>query len=326
MPRARLIYNPFAGKELVEKQLSKILDSLERAGYETSCCATQRPGHATKEAIKAAKRGFEVIVAAGGDGTIHEVVNGLATIAHPPKLGILPAGTTNDFARALRIPSNLRRACEVITAGHTQRVDLGQRGDRYFINVAAAGRITEVTYEAPHHLKALVGPLAYYAKAAEKLGKLNEPFSVQLKTPRKTWKEEIMLLIIANSASVGGFVNFAPDADLSDGKLDVIIVPKTTIPELLQLVALAYKGEHLNHSRLIYFQTEELEIVTTEPLKLNLDGEWRGNLSGRYSVIPKHLEVFVPHFPKSKNIKGIGQRRKFSRSPLKRMKSIESER
>ncbi|TCS95868.1 YegS/Rv2252/BmrU family lipid kinase [Hazenella coriacea] len=317
MPRARLIYNPFAGKELVEKQLSKILDCLEHAGYETSCCATQGMGHATKEAAEAAKRGFEVVIAAGGDGTIHEVINGLAPFSQPPKLGILPAGTTNDFARALRLPSSLRRACEVIATGQTKRIDLGQRDDRYFINVAAAGRITEVTYEAPHHLKALMGPLAYYAKAAEKLGRLNQPFSVQLKTPRTTWTEEIMLLIIANSASVGGFVNFAPDADLSDGKLDVIIVPKTTIPELLQLVALAYKGEHLSHSRLIYFQTEELEIATTEPLKLNLDGEWRGNLSGRYTVLPKHLEVFVPYVPHMKNIKEVGQRRKLRRSLLK---------
>lgn len=294
MKRARLIYNPTAGRELIEKRLSKILNCLEKAGYETSCSATQEKWNAVEEAHKAVNRGFDVVVAAGGDGTIHEVVNGLASHPHPPKLGILPGGTTNDFARALKIPKDLCDACEVIAAGKSKKIDVGKFNDRFFINVAAAGRITEVTYEAPSRLKTMVGPLAYYAKALEKLGTLHKPFPVKIKTPRGEWESEILLLVIANSVSVGGFDKLAPNADLSDGLLDILIVPKTNIPDLLQLAALAYKGEHIYDSRIIYFQTELLDVETPEPVKLNLDGEWGGDLNGRFETLPQHLEIFCP--------------------------------
>ncbi|MBA4495539.1 diacylglycerol kinase [Paenactinomyces guangxiensis] len=294
MKRARLIYNPTAGRELVEKRLPRILDCLEQAGYETSCRATQDQWSAAREAKTAAERGFDAVIAAGGDGTIHEVVNGLASHPHPPKLGILPGGTTNDFARALKLPRDLCKACNIIAAGKTSTIDIGKIGSRYFINVAAAGRITEVTYEAPSRLKTMMGPLAYYAKAIEKLGSLHKPFPIQIKTPRGQWESDILLLIIANSVSVGGFEKLAPSASLSDGLLDVLIIPKTNIPDLLQLAALAYKGEHIYDSRIIYFQTEQLDVDTSEPLKLNLDGEWGGKLAGRFELLPQHLEIFCP--------------------------------
>lgn len=294
MPRARLIYNPTAGRELVEKRLPKILDLLEEAGYETSCRATQDKWCAAEEARSAADKGYDVVIAAGGDGTIHEVVNGLASHPNPPKLGVLPGGTTNDFARALKLPRDLCEACGVVAAGKTATIDIGKFGERYFVNVAAAGRITEVTYEAPSRLKTVMGPLAYYAKAIEKLGTLNKPFPVQIKTPRGQWEAEILLLIMANSVSVGGFEKLAPSADLSDGLMDVLIVPKANIPDLLQLAALAYKGEHIYDSRIIYFQTEQIDVATPEPLKLNLDGEWGGELTGRFEILPQRLEIFCP--------------------------------
>jgi diacylglycerol kinase (ATP) len=292
--RARLIYNPTAGRELVEKKLPLLLKRLEKAGYETSCYATGKPWSAAEEAKLAAERGFDIVIAAGGDGTIHEVVNGLAGHPNPPKLGILPGGTTNDLARALKLPRDLCEACDVVASGKTMMVDVGKFGGRYFINVAAAGRITEVTYEAPSRLKTVIGPLAYYAKAIEKLGTISKPFPIKLKTSQGEWEAEILLFIIANSVSVGGFGRLAPSANMSDGMLDVLIVPKTNISDLLQLAALAFKGEHVRDSRIVYFQTESLEIDTPEPLKLNLDGEWGGELNGRVETLPNHLEIFCP--------------------------------
>ena len=294
MKRARLIYNPTAGREMIARKLSELLKELERAGYETSCHATQGQGFATKEARLAAERGYDVVIAAGGDGTIHEVVNGLADYPNPPALGILPGGTTNDLARALKLPRDLEEACKVITKGNAIDVDVGVFGDKYFINVAAAGRLTEVTYEAPSRLKAMVGPLAYYAKAIEKLGSLHQPFPVELKTPYGKLESEIWLIVIANSVSVGGFERLAPAASLNDGLFDVLIIPKANIPDLLQLAALARKGEHIRDSRIIYFQTDELEINTPISLKLNLDGEWGGELSGKVKMLPRHLKIFCP--------------------------------
>ena len=294
MKRARLIYNPTAGREMIAKKLPQLLAVLEQAGYETSCHATTGRGYATREARIAAERGEDVVIAAGGDGTIHEVVNGLAEFPNPPALGILPGGTTNDLARALKLPRDLEEACKVIAKGNTVDVDVGVFGDKYFINVAAAGRLTEVTYEAPSRLKSMVGPLAYYAKAIEKLGSLHHPFPVELQTPRGKWKSEIWLIIIANSVSVGGFERLAPEASLNDGLFDVLIIPKANIPDLLHLAALARKGEHIRDSRIIYFQTDELEINTPISLKLNLDGEWGGELSGKVKMLPRHLKIFCP--------------------------------
>ncbi|SDY12594.1 YegS/Rv2252/BmrU family lipid kinase [Thermoactinomyces sp. DSM 45892] len=295
MPRARLIYNPTAGRELVERNLAKILNRLEDAGYETSCFATKYRWSAAEEAQAAAESGFDLVVSAGGDGTLHEVVNGLARHPNPPKLAILPAGTVNDLARALELPRDILAASNVVKEGKTKRIDVGKYGERYFINVAAAGRIAEVTYEAPSKLKTVLGPLAYYAKAMEKLGTLSEPFPIHIETPEGEWEIEVLLFLIANSVSVGGFQKIAPSATLHDGLLDVIIVPKTKIPDLLHLAALAYRGQHVHDSRVIYFQTKSLNIKTPEPLNLNLDGEWAtGELAGRFEILPKHLEVFVP--------------------------------
>ncbi|MBA4602219.1 YegS/Rv2252/BmrU family lipid kinase [Thermoactinomyces mirandus] len=294
MKQARLIYNPTAGRELIQKKLSFLLDELEQAGFHTSCHATRGPGCAMREARLAAEQGYDVVVAAGGDGTIHEVVNGIAGCPDRPRLGILPGGTTNDLARALKIPRDLGEACKVIARGKTMLADTGMFGDKYFINVAAAGRLTEVTYEAPSRLKTMMGPFAYYAKAIEKLGSLHQPFPVKLKTPYGEWESEIWLIVIANSVSVGGFERLAPAADLSDGLMDVLIVPKANISDLLQLAALALKGQHIRDSRIIYFQTEQLDIETPLSLKLNLDGEWGGELKGSVKIVPQHLEIFCP--------------------------------
>jgi diacylglycerol kinase (ATP) len=292
--KARLIYNPTAGREVVERHLDKILARLEEAGYETSYVATQALCHATEEAKQAADREFDVVIAAGGDGTLHEVINGLLRHPSPPKLGILPAGTSNDFAHALKIPRDLIAACQVIVDGQTTRVDVGKWNQRYFINAAAAGRLSEITFEAPSKLKTVMGPLAYYLKALKQLGTLHKTFSLTLKTAERSWKEELLLLIIANSVHVAGFEKLAPEASLSDGRFDVLLIRKGHIPDLLQIAALALRGRHIHDERVEYFQTSQLEVETDQELKLNLDGEWGGECKGVFSVIPQGLEVFCP--------------------------------
>lgn len=294
MRRARLIYNPTAGRELIKKNLAKVLLILEKAGYETSTQATERKWHAAEEAALAATRKFDVVIAAGGDGTIHEVINGLMKSSNPPKLGILPVGTTNDFAHALKIPQNMFAACHIIAQGKTRKVDLGKHNDRYFINVAAAGRLSDVTFEATSRLKTVVGPLAYYAKALEKIGSLHRPFTITLKTEERVLTEEILLLIIANSVSVGGFEKLAPLAQLSDGLFDVLLIHKGNLPDLIQIAALALRGEHIHDPRVTYLQTASLEVATSQTLGLNLDGEWGGDCNGRFEVIPQSLEIFCP--------------------------------
>ncbi|MDR4200793.1 YegS/Rv2252/BmrU family lipid kinase, partial [Bacillus altitudinis] len=127
-------------------------------------------GDATQAAENAAQRDFDLIVAAGGDGTINEVVNGLAPLEKRPKLGIIPVGTTNDFARALGIPrEGVLKATDAIIDGVAKPLDIGKVNGHYFINIAGGGRLTELTYEVPSKLKTMLGQLAYYLKGMEML-------------------------------------------------------------------------------------------------------------------------------------------------------------
>ncbi len=169
MKRARIIYNPTSGREAFKKELPRVLQRFEVAGYETSTHATTGEGDAVTAAEIAVERKFDVVVAAGGDGTINEVINGLAEKEYRPKLGIIPTGTTNDFARALSIPRDINKAVDVILAEQTMRLDIGRVNDHYFMNIAGGGKITELTYEVPSKLKTMLGQLAYYMKGIEML-------------------------------------------------------------------------------------------------------------------------------------------------------------
>jgi diacylglycerol kinase (ATP) len=276
------------------RHLPRILERLERAGLETSCHATREPGQAMIAARQATERGFDVVIAAGGDGTVHEVVAGMSQAHHRPILGILPCGTTNDFARGVGLPRDLLQACDVIGDGFVRTVDTGRVADRLFVNVAAVGDVTAVTYEAPSRLKTLVGSLAYYLKGLEKLGALSRAFPVRIEADGQHWEEDILLMLVANTRSVGGFEQLAPLADLSDGKLDVIVVRKTGIADLIPLVRTARKGGHIHHPHVLYFQTHRLHVESDEPLSWNLDGEKGGVLPGICETLPGHLRVLCP--------------------------------
>lgn len=173
--RARIIYNPTSGREAIRRDLVDILAVYEKAGYETSAFATTAsPKSAEKEARRAALDGFDLLVAAGGDGTINEVVNGVSSLENRPKLAIIPAGTTNDFARALRIPRNEPfEAASVILKDQSALMDVGRANEEYFINIAAGGSISELTYKVPSKLKSMYGYLAYVVKGAELIPRTN---------------------------------------------------------------------------------------------------------------------------------------------------------
>ncbi|WP_411503249.1 diacylglycerol kinase [Brevibacillus centrosporus] len=296
MKRARLIYNPSSGREIVRRRLPDILDYMESAGYETSCHATKGEGDATEAAARAVARGYDLIIAAGGDGTIYEVVNGMAELKSRPSLGIIPCGTSNDLSRAVGIPKSISRACEIISKGKKKKIDLGRINNRYFINIAGGGSLTNLTYEVPSKLKTMIGQLAYYVKGLEKLPSLH-PIRVRLESRKEVLlDEEIMIFLIANSHSVGGFDKLAPDADLSDGKLDVIVVKKMNIAEFIRLATSAVRGEHLKDPNILYFQADYIKATSpgTETVQLNLDGELGGQLPCVVEALPGHIELFVP--------------------------------
>ncbi|MFC4388960.1 diacylglycerol kinase [Gracilibacillus marinus] len=292
MKRARIIYNPTSGREAFKKELADVLCKLEEAGYETSAHATTCEGDATKAARIAVERGFDIIIAAGGDGTINEVICGMAEQENRPKLGIIPVGTTNDFARALGIPRDIQKAVDIILEDRVRKLDIGRVNDHYFMNIAGGGKLTELTYEVPSKLKTMLGQLAYYLKGIEMLPSL-KPTKVMIEYDGKVFEDEIMLFLVSNTNSVGGFEKIAPEAKMDDGLFDLVILKKANLAEFIRIASLATKGAHLEDSHIFYTKANRIKVTPEEKMQLNLDGEFGGMLPGEFVNLYQHIEFFV---------------------------------
>lgn len=294
--RCRIIYNPTSGREAMKNNLVDILNILERAGYETSAYATTpEPNSAKNEAERAAKSGFNLIVAAGGDGTINEVVNGIAPLKHRPKLGIIPAGTTNDYARALKIPrEDPIGAAKVIAKGQTVKMDIGEAGKNWFVNIAAGGLLTELTYGVPSQVKSLFGYLAYLVKGAELLPQI-KPIKMHLEYDGGTYDGKASMFFLALTNSVGGFEQIVPDASLDDGKFTLIVVKTSNLIEILQLITMVLNGgKHVNDPRILYVKTSKLIAKPVdEKMMINVDGEYGGDAPMTFKNHRQHLEIFA---------------------------------
>ena len=280
--KARLIYNPTSGQELMKRHVGEVLDILEGFGYESSAFqTTPEKNSARNEAERAAKAGFDLVIAAGGDGTINEVVNGIAPLKHRPKMAIIPTGTTNDFARALKIPrGNPVAAAKVIGKNQMVKMDIGRaRNDTYFINIAAAGSLTELTYSVPSQLKTTFGYLAYLAKGAELLPQVSK-VPVKITHDEGVFDGEASMIFAAITNSVGGFEQIAPDAKLDDGLFTLIIVKTANLLHLLSLIRLLLSGKHIYDKRIEYIKTSKIVIEpqSDKRMMINLDGEYGGCL------------------------------------------------
>lgn len=293
MKRARLIYNPTSGREAIRKHLPDVLAKLEAAGYEASCHATTGAGDATEAARIAVERRYDIVIAAGGDGTIYEVVNGLADAEYRPKLGIIPVGTTNDFARAIHVPRSVDAAVNIIVEGRTMPIDIGKMNEKYFINIAGGGRLTELTYEVPSKLKTMLGQLAYYLKGIEMLPSIKAT-DVRIEYDGKLFEGEIMLFLVANTNSVGGFERLAPDASLNDGMFTLLILKKTNLADFIRIASLALRGEHTKDQNVIYVKANRIKVTSIDKMQLNLDGEYGGLAPAEFVNLYRHFDVFVP--------------------------------
>lgn len=293
MKRARIIYNPTSGREAFKRHLSDVLQKLEKAGYETSAHATTGEGDAVNAARIAVERKYDIVIAAGGDGTINEVVNGLAEQEYRPKLGIIPMGTTNDFARALQIPRDVAAATDIIVQGDLIPVDIGKMNDKYFINIGGGGRLTELTYDVPSRLKTMLGQLAYYLKGIEMLPSIRAT-QMTIEYDGKLFEGEAMMFLIALTNSVGGFEKLAPDFSINDGLFTLMILKKTNLAEFIRVVTAALRGDHINDPNVIYASASHIKVKSDDQILINLDGELGGEVPAVFQNLYRHIDVFAP--------------------------------
>lgn len=292
MKKAIIIYNPTSGNEKFINHLPYALQKLEEAGYDVTKHATTCAGNATVAAKEAAENGYDLVVAAGGDGTIHEVLNGIAGLKKRPTLGVIPVGTTNDFGRAIRVGTSIEFAIDTLAAGHTVPLDIGKFNDTYFIYVACAGVLTPLSYETSSKLKTKFGKLAYVAKGAELLPSMKAT-RMRIEHDGGVFNDEAMCFFVANTNSVAGFEKLAPDAELNDGEFVLLVVKKTSLFQLGMLMKDVQFGKHVSNPNIEYIKSKQLKI-SCEELVMNLDGERGEKAVGELVNLNRHIDIVVP--------------------------------
>ena len=295
--RICVIFNP-AARGNKARRFRHFLNELSQ---QCSLKATSGPGHARLLAQAATAAGFDLIAAAGGDGTVNEVLNG---IGDEPggfaraRLGVLPLGTVNVFARELKIPLRLERAWRVLKQAHETKIDLGrvdflEEGkpqQRYFLQLAGAGLDARAVELVSWKLKKSAGPLAYVLAGFQALVEPQPRICVRAGET----KIEGELALIGNGKFYGGPFEIFPGASLSDGKLDVCVFPSVKLSNLLRLAPGFLVRQKLSEHRVRRLRAERFELTSNSPAAFELDGEWIGNLPATFAIEPKKLRVVAP--------------------------------
>lgn len=271
--RLLFVFNPHSGKGRIRLKLLEIVDIFVKSGYEVIVYPTQCAGDAA-EIIKKNIDRVDLVVGSGGDGTLDEVVSGMAALKTDIPLGFIPAGSTNDFCSSLKIPRNMTEAAKCIVSGKVFPCDFGTFNERPFVYVAAFGMMTEVAYETSQAMKNALGYLAYILKAGTKISLLQK-YSMKIEADDRTIEGDFIFGMVTNSLSVGGIKGITgKDVTLDDGLFEVILVRNPVTPldfgEALTSVVLA---PGIKSSSVEKFKTRHLRIETEEEVAWTLDGE-----------------------------------------------------
>ena len=287
--RVRLILN---GKVAGNDALRAAVARQRKAGHCIEVRVTWEKGDAQRFVSEAGK--VDLLVAAGGDGTLNEVLHGLMNMPTVlrPSLGIVPLGTANDFATGCGIPRDPTKALALCIKGEAVPIDVGKANDHWFINAASSGFGAEITATTSPELKRLLGPAAYTVMGAILAINLHH-YQGRLTLPNREITGNGPVVIAGNGRQTGGGIQVAPRAYIDDGLLDVLIVRQISPTALLaaarELQQLPPDGEYIS-----YWQTPWLEVHPEEEIPVNLDGEPLRFSTVRYEAVPKAIQLIVP--------------------------------
>ncbi|QVK20687.1 YegS/Rv2252/BmrU family lipid kinase [Mycoplasmatota bacterium] len=293
MKKIKMIINPSSGRQSFQKKIDNMCLNLLDKGYLVSRYYTEKKNDAKNETIKCCKENWDIIIACGGDGTMNEVANGIALGGRKIPVAIVSSGTVNDFASILGLPSNPNEFCNMIEEGFYKDVDLGVAGSNYFVNVAAGGFLTNVAHQVSSETKTVFGRMAYYLEGLKELPKGFKPVKVRFVSEEYSSEEEILLFIVSNSSSIGGFKKLAPLAEIEDGLLDCLIIKKSDIQSIVSIFFNLLSGKHINHPNVSYFKTKDIYIESVSDVSIDIDGEYGGVLPAQFKIVPKAFRVLV---------------------------------
>jgi diacylglycerol kinase (ATP) len=287
-----IIVNPAAGSVT---NLDALLTQLQRLNP-AKVRVTRAVGDAEKFARAAIRNRSDYIVAAGGDGTLNEVVNGIARRAKDICVGIVPLGTGNDFARALGLPATLEDNIDILLSQKTRSTDLVRvKSDRtrFFVNVSAGGFSGLVDEKLTPEIKHAWGPLAYVRGAAAALPNLHAYRTQVVFDEDESLSMDLYNVVIGNGRFVAGGLPIAPDADLGDGLLDVILIPSRSVPEMALLAAEIVLGKHLSSNAIIFRRAKTVAVRSRPGMWFNVDGELVGNAPAVFQIMPRAINFVV---------------------------------
>ncbi len=302
---AMLILN---GKKAGLTEIRQSVNTLRQQGYSIEVRCTWESGDVARFVKEATLSNITRIIAGGGDGTVNELVDAIATLKqdademlvtqlNKSEIAILPLGTANDFATACQIPTGVEAALELALTGKAYSIDIAQANERYFINVASAGFGAQVTVDTPVELKDLLGGQAYFISGLVQtlnFSPYQGKFTAQLANGQQISQEGAGLLgAICNGRLAGGGQNLAPNALLNDGLLNVFLVshfPSTALKQVIdELIDTSINGEYVTR-----MQVTNIVLESTQPLPVNLDGEPTLNKKHTISIIPNAVNLVLP--------------------------------
>ena len=293
-----IIANPAAGRRRAERAAKMLVQAVQDLGAPVELSLTNGPGNARELAREAVDAGATRVIACGGDGTVHEVVNGLMSAAKGADgvaLGILSSGRCNDLNFALGLPNGSAKAVDYLVRSTVRSIDLGRIGDRYFTTIATLGFDSEVSRyvdqgSPPRFLR---GTAAYLYGGVVTLIKYRSQW-VHIKGDFGEFEGDIFLAATGNTSRYGGRIMVTPSAVVDDGLLDLCLVRPVPRLELLRMMPKTFYGGHVDHPAVSMHQTRRLEIDSREPLWLWADGEPITQTPATIEVVPGALSVLVP--------------------------------
>lgn len=295
--RICVIFNP-AARGNKARRFRRFLNELSQ---QCALKATTGPGDARRLAHAAVATGYDIIAAAGGDGTVNEVLNGIGDEPdgfQRTRLGVLPLGTVNVYAREFKIPLRLEHAWRLLKRARETKIDLGRvdysddgkPAQRYFIQLGGAGLDARAIELVSWKLKKTAGPLAYVVAGLQAL--LEKQARISVSADGKTLAGELALF--GNGRMYGGPFEIFPGADMRDGLLDACVFPSVNLSSLLRLVPGFLARQKLSEHRVQRLRAAKIELTSELPSAFELDGEWIGYLPATFSVEQKKLRVVIP--------------------------------
>ena len=297
--KIKVILNPYANRWRAGSRVAEVkaafAATVAAASLQPEIILTEKPGQATVLAEAAVAEGCDVVVAAGGDGTLSEVANGLLRAAGDgptAPFGILPIGTANDFSDMVGLPRDLQAAAQIIAAGQTRQIDAGCINNHFFINNCAVAMEPMITLENIR-MKRLSGELRYVVALLRGLVKL-KAWQMQIRWDNGGYEGPAYLLSVCNGPRTGGFY-MAPDAAVDDGLFDFVFAPQVPKLTVLRILVKLFRKTHIYHPQVVYGRTRQITIVSEPGTPVHADGEIIAEAATHieYGILPGKLTLLI---------------------------------